>query len=223
MTIKDLTHQDDRIFLSLDAPLSSVIFSPLSVRPLELRPSSRPIAAHCPFSSQCGHPTSQVAPHEKGPNFWAWCVHVVQSHLHYTPPPASAPSQPLHSIMVNDAQILQNTTFSLVSRPLDKCSLCQIWSVILSSLGWLTPSRLHSNAPTSWKPSLTSLFWIGASSALTRRAHLVYFITLFHTLLSSPLYLPSSVSKLWAPWRQVLMMSAAFIKHLLCSRHPSKR
>lgn len=90
----------------------------------------------------------------------------------------------------------------------------------------IVQSGLHSsshlvglNAVSSGKPSLPSLFWMRAPPVLALGRHLAYFIALFHTLSSLPLYLPAYLSKMWAPWRHVLCVFTNDVNKNLSSTH----
>lgn len=181
MMMKDSTHQEDRVILNLDALRKSVMFSLPSVSPLEFSfPSARDFR-HAPCSSfstqqpvwpsHCSDGSSYNTPiPECGASVWCGLICSVPAL------PTSAPSQPLHHHLLWSVVLWM------------RYCLCLVWSALSYSFGWLKCTLLR-------QPSLPSLFWTGAFPLLALRRHLVYFIALFHTLSSSPLYLPAYLSK----------------------------
>lgn len=180
------------VILHLDAPLRFVTFSLPSVLWLRFSLSSAPglpscpTTVHSPLSSQCGCPTIQMLLTKKSPDSWTWCVHVAQSHLHCTRPSLLLPHRSSSTDVSSGLQAFG-------------CAAAIVRSGLHSS-----PHSAGLNAAFSGKPSLPSLFWMRAPPVLALGRHLAYFIALFHTLSSLPLYLPADLSKVWAPWMHVL-------------------
>lgn len=154
MMMKDSTHREDGVILSLDALLKSVTFSLPSVSPLEFSfPSARDFR-HAPCSSFSTQQPVWPSHYSDGSSYNApipECGVSVQCRLVRSVPalPTSAPSQPLRSIVSSGLQ-----SFG--------CATALVWSGLPSPTRLVSLNALSSGSllclPSSGLGPL--LFWL---------------------------------------------------------------
>lgn len=189
--MKDSTHQENsHSSLGCASQICHVLssFSVMTQVQSFISPWTSIMPHHSSFPTQQPVRSSynSDASHKKSPDSWTWCVHVAQSHLHCTRPSLLLPHRSSSTDVSSGLQAFG-------------CAAAIVRSGLHSS-----PHSAGLNAAFSGKPSLPSLFWMRAPPVLALGRHLAYFIALFHTLSSLPLYLPADLSKVWAPWMHVL-------------------